>query len=241
MAHNQKIWPSGLVNGTSKIPHGDLENLDTNASKGVNGDDGGSWAPTNPVIIAGQGLQPTLAVGQYPNFLADAGSKRTYVRRQPFTPVARLFLGGLLTSGAIVQGQANGTVCTTLIQLPHNSTLTSVKVYIKVVGPHANAPGPAELPNITIQRLNAATGVLTDFCNAADPIFFTPAPGSGVAWDAGGAIQSWTYTCNQKNVVDRTLYHFLVAIIDETGLNKVAGNLYYGFEYTFTLPDLEPA
>lgn len=241
MAHNTKVWPAGLTDGVSKIPHGELEAIDTNQSKAINGDDGGAWSPSAAIVITGQGIQPTLTASQWPNFLADVGAKRTEVRTSALTPVARLFVGGLLTSGSIVQGQAAGTVCTTLLQLPHNATLTQVKAYIKVGSGHNPGPGvPVNLPNMSIQRLNAATGVLTDFLNAADPIAF-PTPGSEAAWYAAGAIQSWTYTCNQNNVVDRTLYHFLLAITDETGSNSVAGNLYYGYEATFTVPDLRVA
>lgn len=237
MAHNVKVWPAGLTDGVSKIPHGDLESIDTNQSKSVNGDDGGTWSPAAPVIVTGQGIWPTLTAAQWPNFLADAGSKRTFIRRAALTPVSRLFVGGLITSGAIVQGQAAGTVCTTLLQLPHNATLTQVKAYIAVASSHL----PAGFPTMSIQRLNASTGVLTDTCNAADPIGFSPVPGTAAAWFAGGAIQSWTYTCNQKNVVDRTLYHFLLGIVDESGAGSLPGNLYYGYEATFTLPDLEVA
>lgn len=242
MAHNNKVWPAGLTNGVSKIPHGELEAIDTNQSKAVNGDDGGTWAPAAALIITGAGIQPTLAAGQYPNFLADAGSKRTFVRRSSLTPVSRIFSGGTITSSAIVQGQATGTVCSTLLQVPHNATLTQVKAYIKVSTGHNPGPGvPANLPSISIQRLRASTGVLTDFLNAGDPVLFTPAPANEAAWYAAGAIQSWTYTCTQNNLVDRTLYHFVMSITDETGANSVSGNLYYGYEATFTLPDLEPA
>ncbi|HLK40601.1 MAG TPA: hypothetical protein VKU41_27805, partial [Polyangiaceae bacterium] len=67
MAHNARINPDLFyVNGTP-IPSSYFQALDTAQSKAVNGDAGGTWNPSTPIQIAGQGmwwgLQATLSGG----------------------------------------------------------------------------------------------------------------------------------------------------------------------------------
>jgi hypothetical protein len=56
MAHFNRVWPTGIADG---VPAGgpDLTTVDLNASKAVNGDEGGTWAPTTSIILGGKGAQ----------------------------------------------------------------------------------------------------------------------------------------------------------------------------------------
>lgn len=56
MAHFTRVKALGWAVG-EKLLSSLMNQLDTNVSKAVNGDDGGTWAPTDPIIFQGDGLQ----------------------------------------------------------------------------------------------------------------------------------------------------------------------------------------
>ena len=57
MAHFVRQRAAGLWVNDSVITQAELEAIDENLSKAINGDDGGTWSPTAPIIIGGSGLQ----------------------------------------------------------------------------------------------------------------------------------------------------------------------------------------
>ncbi len=57
MAHFVRIRALGAWLLATTIEPSELEQLDTNLFKALNADDGGTWAPTNPIIIGGAGMQ----------------------------------------------------------------------------------------------------------------------------------------------------------------------------------------
>lgn len=56
MAHFSRVKALGW-SVDQELASADMNQLDTNVSKAVNGDDGGTWAPTDPIIFQGDGLQ----------------------------------------------------------------------------------------------------------------------------------------------------------------------------------------
>lgn len=56
MAHFTRVKPLGWGTG-EKLSSSNMNTLDTNVSKSINGDDGGTWAPTDKIIVQGNGVQ----------------------------------------------------------------------------------------------------------------------------------------------------------------------------------------
>lgn len=76
MAHFTRVKALGWALG-EKLLHTLMNQLDTNVSKAINGDDGGTWAPTDPIILDGDGLQidSTLVVSDSASIsMEDASS-----------------------------------------------------------------------------------------------------------------------------------------------------------------------
>lgn len=61
MAHFNRVRTSGLWVSSSVLLPAEMEAFDANQSKAVNGDEGGVWAPSDPIEIGGDGLKVTGA------------------------------------------------------------------------------------------------------------------------------------------------------------------------------------
>lgn len=82
MAHNDRFFrPSILAPTWVPTPH-QVRILDQQTSESVNGDAGGTWNSTNPVIIGGAGVQ-----------IADAGGFTGGVTTKKYAPDGALLLG----------------------------------------------------------------------------------------------------------------------------------------------------
>jgi hypothetical protein len=116
---------------------------------------------------------------------------------------------------------------------PHNgATIASITMFLGVVN---HTAVPAVLPSMAVKRntiVNNGTYNPVDLSTTANQAF--PTPASGAAWTDSNAQQSWTYTANQNNVVDRTQYNYWIQLTDENGSNSVAGNQYWGFIINYT-------
>lgn len=56
MAHNAYVRPGGIFNFGIPVTHGEFTLFDQYQFKNINGDDGGTWAPSSPILIGGAGL-----------------------------------------------------------------------------------------------------------------------------------------------------------------------------------------
>lgn len=59
MAHETRTQPDGTWITGYQIPRADFEDLDAKQFRGINGDRGGAYAPTAPIVIGGAGLACT--------------------------------------------------------------------------------------------------------------------------------------------------------------------------------------
>ena len=67
-------------------------------------------------------------------------------------------------------------------------------------------------------------------------------PPSVATYENAGAIQSLLYTATQNNTAAaRGTQQFFLTVFDEAGGGALAGNIFYGFDLTYTLLDLEVA
>lgn len=127
----------------------------------------------------------------------------------------------------------------------HGSTITTIDVVFNVGVSHASVP--AVLPKIGVKRVNDADIALVGAAPAGTvdlysggQATFVPTPGTGASWYASGNKQTWSVTCDQNNVVDRTKYRYFIQLIDENGANSASGNLYYSFRINYTaIPNMQ--
>lgn len=130
---------------------------------------------------------------------------------------------------------SNQQVIIPLNYLLNGQTLNTVKVLISVGGSHSSLP--QHLPAVDVRCVNlTATSVPgADFSlNTGAPI--SPNPADATAWNA---TKSWTFTCNQANLIDRTQYSYYILLTDEYGTNSLAGNVYFGFILNYTVTDMQ--
>lgn len=125
-----------------------------------------------------------------------------------------------------------------------SSTLTQAVFWFRVGGNHSSVP--ARLPLFRAFRASL-TGQLDPLKSATaitgGYVPFSPTPASGAAWYAGGAVQSFTYTCDQNNVIDGANYAYFGEIVDESGgtLGAQGGNEFLDVVCTFTnIADMRP-
>lgn len=244
MAHNSYTRPGGnWTDGVDELTAAELEDFEAKMFKAVNGDDGGTWSPSSAIVITGSGIDPTLKANEWPNFGADAGAKRTLVRVGFASPTTRTFSVNVVASG-IMQGQGVGLAFSRLIEggwVPHGATITLIKCRVTITNAHASLP--TTYPMMSVQRIDLATGGLVTFLKSTDAgagvnETFVGAVSTPVGnYNANGNI-SFLYTPDQNNVVDRTLYSYVINVIDEAGGGAILGNLFIGFEITFTLPEM---
>jgi hypothetical protein len=181
----------------------------------------------------------------YPGFTNYLGIPvpRSLTRTLPFVPFGLLQSGwnvnSALNSGPQLVGGAAVTAQGLTFPAPYNgATLASVVVYIQVGVSHSGVP--AVLPSLSVFRTAIATGVVVTL-GTVDPKAF-PTPGSGAAWYDGGVMQTWTYTCNQNNVIDTTQYVYNMQLIDENGANALGGNKFWGAVLNYTgISNMAPA
>ena len=233
-----RILPQGWsVN--QKLASAQMNQLDIDHAAAIDGAAGGTYTPSAVISIAGAGLSPTLKAATWPNFAADGGT-RTFTRTFGFSPVTKL-INGTLIAPDYVSGQALGAVVASRLPVPHNCTITAIKMWFQATI-HVSLPTLG--PGISIQRLTPRANVTTDYLNSADAGSGTPLrytlPGTVAAYNTAGMV-FLTYAPNQNNIADRTQYDFLLTVVDELGGGAIAGNVFQSMDVTFTLPDFEVA
>jgi hypothetical protein len=245
MAHFASVWSGLLVDGVSAITAAQLTSLDSDHTSSLNGDGGGTWAPSSTVVIGGAGLQFVMPTGVWPGFVAGA---ITLVRKVPAVPFTKLYSGGSqpgLAGVSFIMGAAAGLVFASRIDtaIPSNATITQVVPIVNIIGTHGSMPTTG--PSVSIQRI-AKTQAVT-YLNSADSgggLAMTLPTGGGAlaAYNALGVTQ-WnggSYAANQFNLVDKTQYEFYAQMYDESGGGATGGNMYSGFLVSFSMSDFEP-
>jgi hypothetical protein len=115
--------------------------------------------------------------------------------------------------------------------VPNGATITSVAIELRGAGAHAALP--TVMPAMKVGRSGGVTVVLH---SAANPI--VDASASTAAYQATHGI---TATCDQNNVVDKSQYHYWVALFNEGNTNAILGLIIQGLTVTFTVPSIDVA
>lgn len=245
MAHFVKLRPGGWTDGVDTIAAADLTLLDNELVAAVNGDAGGTWAPTAPVVIGGGsagGMTITLSGGATPNYPAF-GATPTLQRYRAILEKGspRIYAGGSIVSlaglaGPIVRGSASGQVVGFWLDVRDGATLTNLVLITQIVTGHGSLP--TTFPQAVVQRVDLSTGAHTtvNLCSTGAQNF--PTPGNVAAYEASGNWQFvWTFALDQNNVVAKNQYAYCVVITDESGGGALPGNQWSSYKLSYTLPD----
>jgi hypothetical protein len=171
------------------------------------------------------------------------GSSLSYVPHEsPWTRtlsfIPQPFAGALQTGWTLTSGfpflKGPASLIAQNVEIPdaciHDlAALTSVTMTFSPNSGHTGIP--ATMPSISVQRIALAT-LDSPPLNSAGFVSI-PTPGSVGAWNTPN--QTFVYTSNQNNVIDKTQYKYIIEIIDENGANALSGGLYTGFQLTYTL------
>ena len=166
---------------------------------------------------------PTFGVGG-----ASYRSKPRMVSMKPNGALASGWTGAAPLPGLVGPGNTTSQFCVLEASDLHNgATLLNFTIYFIVGNSHAGG-APGTYPTAAILRYPIASPGSYVYLLSTGGGFAsaTNAGSGGSGWYASGATQSWTYTCNQHNVIDTTQYAYALQIIDENGSNAESGNTF---------------
>lgn len=241
MAHNDFARWSGQWHSVS-VPTGrDMQRLDAMSSKLIDGDNGGTWNPTLPIVVGGAGLINDTGGfnGSYEGGVLTSNGGRLLLGDNdwPLLPGTRSktvvvpLLATRFDAPNAYQLEASTGVGIGLrtpygvtnsfypqFGIPsrymhHNATLSSAVLTVRVQTPVLTVP--ANLPGFWLSRLSRPRTVLSggeQLKSTAAGLQLLAAPGTADAYYAAGAAQAITMTCNQNNLVDTTAYSYLLTL-----------------------------
>ena len=118
----------------------------------------------------------------------------------------------------------------------HGATLSQIFVNFAVGQAHANEP--VTRPSLSLHRYPSSNMFTAVTLASTDPQYY-PTQGSGVAYYDAGSQNFLSYACNQNNVIDNTLYIYVLTVNDESGSGAEFGNAYGTIQMQFTaIPNL---
>ena len=136
-----------------------------------------------------------------------------------------------------LQGPATGLGQYIPLEVHDGATLATIDIHVRITpGAHANLP--AVFPKFRVRRIQRVPGINPSVAGYAElradsAYAVIPTPANVAAYDSSN-VQSWTYTPDQNNVIDRSQYLYVAEVYDENGANSVAGNFFYGFILHFS-------
>lgn len=221
-----------------------VSGIDVRLTKSINGDDGGTWAPSTAITIGGSGLRMIglLLVSNNGTIQTDSGSRfvlgdndwpalkpghtgssRT-MENSFFCAASASAIVGL---GGAQTTQVGQSLMTPLTSLQDGARFDQAVVTFKVASSHL----PGLMPKMRVVRMNAS-GVmdpLSDTIAGADAngYFTIPTPATGALWFNAGASQTFTVPTNINRTIDKSQYTYALQVIEEDGSGALAGNTYY--------------
>lgn len=261
MAHFARRYPDSTYVSGYVVTGDDFKFWDTNITKCVNGDGGGTWNPAAAIVIGGAGMWFALAAtlnftaftttstGGHiehddDDYIEYPGSFRTLAspvlcgtapRRESLYPWVMDATNDSVTSPAIDgAGQTYAEVPWRFpLRVHDGATVTMVTFYMALGEAHADTPqNPVRFRVVRIDRDGNETPIGT----AADADGY-------VAFAGNYAIttgQTVAYACNE--VIDLSKYDYRAEILDEYGANAWAttGNKFFGADAFMAPGALQP-
>lgn len=242
MAHlTRAIDDTVLVRGYI-VSTQNLIDIDQKTFVSLNGDEGGAWAPTAPIVIGGTGViiaglwtisgsGASVTTGVSKSITFNRGTSGDYFGFDPshagalpatvsnffefYTPVAQsvVWFGGLLPT------KTGARFFTPLNVYSGASQINTVVITWRVRETHSALP--QYLPRVRVIAVTDEGVVIplrsSDATTDADGFQFLPTPASVTAYNNGLVAQTWTYTCNVVLPVDSTEYTYFIEFIEESG------------------------
>jgi hypothetical protein len=145
------------------------------------------------------------------------------------------FVSGVAQQGVMktqVVNTANSNVWAyylPLRQLHQGATLSSVAIWLQGVSTHSALP--AVMPSLGIFRQQTSSpGASAASLNSGAQFIADPT----VVLATYKSWHSWSFTCNQNNVIDVTQYQYFAVVWDEGFTNAQANNLYSGLILSYS-------
>ena len=124
-----------------------------------------------------------------------------------------------------------GITISIIVQPLHNgATISSVDVYF--TPRTGTAAAPATTPSIAMYRRAIATGAAVGAQTALSGTAVQSYTAGGDYWD--GKVKIMTYTASTNNVVDTSTYVYYLFVVDESGANSAAGNIYHAIVVNYS-------
>jgi len=212
-------------------PHTDVDNFDDPVDQPDNSDLVTPAAatlnvPTSGALNRTRWLKNRLGMSDYDIVLAPSANR---INQMNWTGPGWLQTTGTVAPFAYVPIRAH-----------RGATLDKVTLKFKI--PVGHGALPAVLPKLSVARGDMSGVAATLNSGDAGSGLVIASNASVAAYEAGGAVQAFTYTCNQNALIDTALYFYALAIFDESGANAIAANLFYGATLSWKLiPDARGA
>lgn len=213
--------------------------LDAQLFAALDGDNGGSWAPTSAIEIT------NLHVPAPPEYV-DPLPFSAFIRILGFNESINTDAYWAWGGGNILGLRARTALSTgTPIDIPltrqarHGATITNVRVYYAISTSHASGL-PETMPNLAIYRRPADGSGEAELLHEVDAGLL-PTPESAEAYYLSGYTQHFDLACDQKNVIDATAYVYFARWRDESGSNAFAensGNYLLAMRLDYTVPSM---
>ena len=117
--------------------------------------------------------------------------------------------------------------------LVDGATLNTVTVYL--ISGTGRAALPSVMPTFGVHRVGKTSATSSDLVSGTG---FTVDP-SVLGTYNSATPHSWSATCNQNNVIDRSQYKYFLTLWDEASTNARANNLYM-FQVAMSVSKLRP-
>lgn len=222
MPHNALIRPGGVWISLSNVTQAEWEAFDLRQFQSINGDLGGTWAPSSAIIIGGSGMHLTGAV--IADDLTLSGLTKVKLASRSITRVQESYLVdavSFLASPAPVNVPASGGIQYQKLLIPNGVTLTAVIAYIN---PPNDGVLPGARPTLTVKKINITTGAVTTIGGpTTDPNATVGAYEAHHGFGPTGLAE----------VVDRTQFSYYAQIAGESGGSDTAVP-WYGCTTTYT-------
>lgn len=226
--------------------------LDATSVKVLNGDGGGQWAPSSPIVIGGAGLTAlgSVAITGGGGITTSAGKHITHGRLDDLDyitlaaghalksrsvpcnvgPVGGNYAQVLSDDGSPTQGISTRRPGVRFLSAPlrvHNrGTIASVDLVWMVVFGHAAIP--ANRPRFRVLRVDTSGTVLplrVASDTDADGFILLGSSASLAAYEASAAAQVATYTVTETALatVDTSRFSYHAEIVEESGADAFTG------------------
>lgn len=269
MSHYDYVRPNGVWINAFVFQPFDLQQFDYRITKTLNGDDGGTWNPTTPIILAGTpggGTTLSVSAGGFNGGVSTARGGRIHssspatfssnrsrtvdVGFIPSIPDTAPGFGKWLLSAELpgvvsVGGTAGVGGMSTTLWIPQNrihtgATLSSVVIYWACGQLHTSIASTT-LPTFDVQRFSIGS-TSPQSLRSGGAVSVSAA--TAAIYYNKGAIQTVTYTPDQHNTsLDTHNWTYGVVFTDEASTNSLGPtlNTVMGAVLTFTsIPDTSP-